>query len=146
MPSFPSSYYEAQGRAQTQEHSEATSTPASTTVSVSVREGEYYPQNMGVMYAETPESHIAAVESLSERLGEFFFGPSNTGADTGSGVGTEIGARSGQEGARVDQPEGESPLRRHKKARITGSTVTQDLLESDGLSDSARNAMYVKLF
>lgn len=100
---------------------------------------------MGVMYAETPESHIAAVESLSERLGEFFLGPSKTGANTGAGAGTEIGARSGQEGAREIQPEEESPRRRHKKARNTGSTVTQDVLESDGLTDSARNAMYVKL-
>lgn len=139
----PHDFTQIQAQAQAQAQGEATiSTPSSTTVSVSVPEGVYYPQNMNVMYAETPEDQIESVEKLTERLGEFFLGPSTSKAEEteGAGDGTPV----------VPQPstfgqggEGEDGTRRRTKKARNGSAVTIGTVETDGLTDSARNAMSV---
>lgn len=101
-------------------------------MNVSVPEGEYYPQNMNVMYPD--ESGPSKIDKLSERLGEFFLGPEKK----------EINGAAATEGTR----EGEGGKGRHiKKSRksISGAGGVgmsySPSHESDGLSETARNAL-----
>jgi hypothetical protein len=135
--------------------SNSTTTPSdgsisqtTTTVNVSLKEGEYYPSTMKVCYPddESPSGtgtgigtgsgsgsgsgqRAAAgtkIDKLSERLGEFFLGPEKN--DNKS-------------------EEGEDKEGRHvKKSRKSGSgdgngEMSYGMQESDGLTESARNAL-----
>jgi hypothetical protein len=95
--------------------------PTTTTVNVSVPEGEYYPQNMNVMYETGPSK----IDKLSERLGEFFLGPEKQDPSGGS--------------------EGGSTGRHIKKSRKSVSGGVRMSYspshESDGLTETARNAL-----
>jgi hypothetical protein len=105
-------------------------TTTTTTVSVSVPEGEYYPQNMNVMYPDSEQGSpipSGKVDKLSERLGEFFLGPE----------------KKDQVSNRVEE-EGEGGGRHIKKSRksISGTGgMSYGMQESDGLTESARNAL-----
>jgi hypothetical protein len=110
--------------------SEGSIPTTTTTVSVAVPEGEYYPQNMNVCYPDevssTPGSGAKKIDKLTERLGEFFLGPEKK--DEG-----EIAVDRGEE-------------RHIKKARKSvsasgGGEVFYGMQESDGLTEGARNAL-----
>ena len=99
-----------------------------TTVNVSVPEGEYYPKDMNVMYNEEPTGIPSSkVDKLSERLGEFFLGPEK---------------KEGEEQNSVDRGV-EGGERHYKKARTVsgGEGLSYGTVESDGLSDVTRNAL-----
>lgn len=114
-----------------QSDSSVSQAPTTTTVNVSVPEGEYYPQNMNVMYPD--ESGPSKIDKLSERLGEFFLGPEKR--QLISSAGNEVhGERDG--------------VGRHiKKSRksISGAGGVgmsySPSHESDGLSETARTAL-----
>jgi hypothetical protein len=103
-------------------------TTTTTTVSVTVPEGEYYPQNMNVCYpdkASIPEPG-QIVDKLSERLGEFFLGPEKK--DEG-----EIAVDRG----------GERHIKKSRKSVSAsgGGEMSYGMEESDGLTEGARNAL-----
>ena len=107
-------------------------TTTTTTVSVAVPEGEYYPQNMNVCYPDevssTPGSGAKKIDKLTERLGEFFLGPE----------------KKDEEEAVIQADRGGE--RHIKKARKSvsangGGEVSYGMQESDGLTEGARNAL-----
>jgi hypothetical protein len=103
-------------------------TTTTTTVSVTVPEGEYYPQNMNVCYPDKvsiPEPG-QIVDKLSERLGEFFLGPEKK--DEG-----EIAVDRG----------GERHIKKSRKSVSAsgGGEMSYGMQESDGLTEGARNAL-----
>jgi hypothetical protein len=97
--------------------------PTTTTVNVSVPEGEYYPQNMNVMYETGPSK----IDKLSERLGEFFLGPEKQDPP-GAGEGASTGRH----------------IKKSRKSVSGGVGMSYSPShESDGLTETARNALYV---
>ena len=111
--------------------SESSIPATTTTVSVAVPEGEYYPQNLNVCYPDgvssTPGSGTKKLDRLTERLGEFFLGPEK---------------KEGEEQNSVDRGV-EGGERHYKKSRTVsgGEGLSYGTMESDGLSDVTRNAL-----
>jgi hypothetical protein len=110
--------------------SEGSIPTTTTTVSVTVPEGEYYPQNMSVLYSDKASDNAGSgsetVDKLTERLGEFFLGPE----------------KKEEEGNPGDNG-GERHIKKSRKSVSAsgGGEMSYGSQESDGLTEGARNAL-----
>jgi len=109
--------------------SESSIPATTTTVSVTVPEGEYYPQNLNVCYPDQVSPNAESgkkVDKLTERLGEFFLGPEKKEA-------AEIPIDRG----------GERHIKKSRKSVSAsgGGEMRYGMQESDGLTEGARNAL-----
>jgi hypothetical protein len=109
--------------------SEGSIPTTTTTVSVTVPEGEYYPQNMNVLYSDKASDNAGSgsktVDKLTERLGEFFLGPEKKEEENPADNG------------------GERHIKKSRKSvsGTGGGEMSYGSQESDGLTEGARNAL-----
>lgn len=104
-----------------------------TTVNVSVPEEEKHASHMGVMFTQTPPDPVSR---LSERLGEFLMGPSDS---------PSAHANANPTGPQLNPGHGAGRKRKTQEGTTfpPQSTLAKLAFESDGLTEGARNTLCV---